>query len=278
MFTLAACSAHMTGVEPEPASPVVPASLRVVVYGPARALYDPIGLGIGRQVVVTLANDGAAAVRVGGVDVAFAAKRNGVAAPCEEHAPSHVRGPTTIAPAATASFVRDLDCKLAVPGHYAVRVLAAWDGAALHDVGGFALDVVDSAGRGPRPITGRPGLLAAVAGAPLVAPTTGYEATIAILNESAMVQPLGVLRVVLRSKPDYKDLWCVSPATDLAAPEVLASGRMHVVRARLHCDLSKTGTYVVMASVVLEGSSEPSEAGEMRVRVTSDPTDLVPLP
>jgi len=278
LFLLAGCAAQPL---PNAAPTGIPAGvpdLKAEVRGPSRVTYDPIGLGVGaHEVVVTLANPGAATAVIGDVRVAYAAQRNGIAVPCEERKAVRQREPRTIAPGARASYVRTLDCSMPLPGNYDVHVLASWAGESLHEIGSFGVDVVDTAGRGPKPIIGREGLSAAIAGAQLVNPTTGWEATIAVLNESAKIHPLGSIRVVLRSHPVGKELWCISPPNDIRAPDVLAPGKMHVVRARLACNLEEPGTYVVFAQLVLDGSSEPTDIGEMQVRVTRDSIELTPL-
>lgn len=272
------CSAQPlpNAVEPSPAGGIP--NLTVEVRGPSRIAYDPISVGVGaHEVVLTLGNTGAVSAIVGDVRVAYAAQRGGIAVPCEERRGVQLREPHTIPPGARAAYVRTLDCSMPIPGRYDVRVLASWSEGPLREVGGFVVDVVDAAGRGPKPIVGRAGLSAVIAGAQLSNPTTDWQATIALLNEGPRVQPVGAMRVVLRSHPLGKTLWCIGPATELTAPEVLAPGRMHVIRTRLACDLTTPGIYVIMAELVLPGSTEPSEIGDMQVRVTNDPIELTPL-
>jgi hypothetical protein len=139
------------------------------------------------------------------------------------------------------------------------------------------MEVYDPAHRAPRPITGRPGLLAAVAGPPLVMPTASYDATVVVVNGSKVVQPLGALEITLRSKPETKEFWCLGEPVIVAAPNALAPGQSFVTRSRLHCLLTEVGIHEVAALLAVEGSTLASEVGSMQVEVTTDPIKLSPL-
>lgn len=276
----ASCAASSgLGALVPPASGMAP-SLRVAVRGPARAEWDPISLGVGgQQVAITLVNEGRAPAAVGDVRFAFSATREGVEVPCAEHvggAPKE-RAPGELAPGAAHTWRVDLDCTMPMLGRYDVRVSVSVGGAPPSDAGAFALDVAGAAGREPRAITGHDGLLAAVSGPILVPPTQSYMATVAVINRGPLVVPLGALRVVLRSKPDGKDLWCEGPPNELAAPEALGPGRMWFTRVPLACDLGANGVYAVTATLAFPAAPQlATEVGRMRVRVTDDPTAFMP--
>jgi hypothetical protein len=262
---------------PPPEAPAPTSKLTVAIHGPANVAYDPNSLGAAAHTVVLLvANPTHEAVPIGDVRVSYAARRNGVSVPCNENPEPRPRETHVIAAGERVSFVRILDCSMPFPGRYEVRVLASWSDAPLHEVGTLAVDVYDAAHRGPRPILDRPGLLGAIAGAQVADPTTGWEATIAVLNESAVVQPLGNIRVLLRSHPLGKSLWCTGPTTELAGPRMLAPGAMHVVHTRLPCDLRTAGSYMIQAELQIAGSAA-TEVGELQVRITDDPIELRPL-
>jgi hypothetical protein len=253
--------------------------LRVVVRGPGTAPWDPIALGIGGQLVnVTITNEGRAAAAVGDLRVAFSATHDGVEVPCVEHVGGqvHEREPSELAPGASHTWERDIDCTMPMLGRYDVRVSVGFAGAPPTPAGSFALDVAGAVGREPQPIVGREGLLAAVSGPIVVPPTHSYQATIAIINRGPAVAPLGTVRIVLRSKPDGKELWCEGAPNDVAAPEALGPGRMHVARVPLACDLGAVGVYSVTASLGFPTTRETTEVGRMRVRVTDDPTLFMP--
>lgn len=271
---LASCTTEMAL---PPSGPPPVDGLRPTVRAPAQAAYDPTSFApVTEHVILTLSNPGRDPVRIGDVRVRFAAARDGVEMPCND-APVRPREPRVIGPGERVSFERTIDCAMPFPGRYAVQALASWSDAPLHKIGVFAIDVIDVGGRGPRPIADRPGLLGALAGAQLADPTSSWEAAIAILNESAVVQPLGAARVTLQSHPIDHDVWCTGPSSEIKLPATIGPGRIHVVRARLACDLEAPGVYVVRALLELAGSRAPTEIGELRVRITNDATELRPL-
>lgn len=271
-------SAGGAGALVPPASGGAP-SLRVVMRGPATASWDPIALGIGgQQVTIAITNEGRAPAPVADLRATFAATHDGVEVPCAEHqggVPKE-REPSELAPGESRTWARNIDCTMPMLGRYDVRVAIGFAGAAPSPAGAFALDVVGAVGREPRPVAGRDGLLAAVSGPIVVPPTHSYEATIAIINRGPLVAPVGTVRIVLRSKPDGKDLWCEGAPNDVAAPEALGPGRMHVARVPLTCDLGTVGVYSVTASLGFPSARETTEVGRMRVRVTDDPTLFMP--
>jgi hypothetical protein len=143
-----------------------------------------------------------------------------------------------------------------------------------HEIGSFPLEIFDRANRAPHPV--RPGVLAAVAGPPIVAPTTSYEATIVVMNESKTTQPIGKIEITVRSKPEQAELWCTGMPTMIAGPAALEPGHVFVTRSRLACELTKIGKHDVSAIVKLQGSE--ATVGTMKVNVTSNPIEIVPLP
>ena len=244
--------------------------LAASVHVPSRVELHPIELGTDTQdVVVTVRNEGFESATIGAVRIAYRARRNGAEIPCDDIVGFRARERRTIEPGAHATYIRTISCSMPLPGRYDVAVSIAWNGVSLHEVGRFALDVVDPSGCGPKPVGGRPGLAAAFSGARLAEPTRAWPAVIAIVNASPHAEPIGSMRVVLRSRRAGQSIWCTDPATDVPAPETLAAGGMLVSRTSLRCDLTDPGIHVIDATLVLAGSSMPTELGEVRVRITS---------
>lgn len=271
-LVLVACSTEMS----VPAgAPDKPGSIEPSLQAPSRAVWDPTSFSpIGGEVVLTLSNPRPVNARFGDVRVLFSATREGVPMACRSEPVVPLHEAHVLGPNARVRFIRRIDCAMPFPGRYDIRVLASWSDAPPHEVGAFAIDVEASSDRKPRPI--REGLVGALAGPQLVNPTSKWLATIAILNQSAVTQPLGSARIVLRSHPVDHDIWCEGPPTDVQLPATLVAGRMHVMRAPLACDLQTPGFYAVQAALELDGNGKRTTIGEMRVRVTNDAMELTP--
>lgn len=272
---LIACGSQPIPSTTTPSTPDI-GSLAVEVRAPAKALYDPVGVGIGGQELeIVMRNQGASAANVAGLVIELEARRHGVELPCAAQSPR--REAQTIRPGSDAIFRRKIDCTMPLAGPYDIRVFGSWDGSPKRELGSFRIEVMDPAGRAPRAVVDRPGLLATVAGPPLVGPTSSYDATIVVVNESKAEQTLGTLEIVLKSKPEREELWCMGAPNEITAPSVLAPGRVFVTRARLHCLLTNVGTHRVSAFLTVRGSDKPTEVGSMMVRVSEDPIELHPI-
>ncbi len=259
--------------------------LQVELRGPKEARYDPVAFGLnGKHVNLTVKNVSALPQEVRGLQVVFAAVRAGVSFPCQVRSLSEtrIREPQSLQPGESYAYERDVDCRLALPGHYEVTVHgrfgAAPDAASGQDLAGtFSLELPAPAHAGPRPHPGKAGLYVAISGDPFmraVAPSEEgkYRAVVALINGSPKPIELKSPRIVARVVKVGQSLSCLEDPKELHPPSALAPGAVYTESVLVSCVVGQPGEFEVRTLFEAEpGDARPLELDGFRLTVTNDP-------
>jgi hypothetical protein len=266
-------------------------SVRASVRAPSRTAYVADALGIGGVMVeVQLTNTGSRPVAVDRFRVAFTATREGVRFPCKEHIGGAMsqREPASLAPGRSFVFQRDLDCSMPLPGHYDVDVYVAFGDRADSEpsdlAGSFSLDVAE-AKNAPQPYPSRPGLYVAMTGPRATQPLTevawargDYHVVVGLVNGTNQPVPLGAGKIAFLTYRQGSPLPCAGQATQVALPDELAPGAIHLVSAPVTCAPSSEGRYEIVGKLTLGKDVEGVEIGRARINVRRDPLLFDPDP
>jgi hypothetical protein len=305
LVTLAgACGPQVTAVHPAaPASALWLSSaevdapetteLRAVVRGPAKVSYGSTVLGLNRrEVTITLTNASRRPIAIGGRRLSFSAEHDGVAFACdpEPRAEPGAREPSELGPGESFRFARELGCWTPVPGRYDIGAyLSDAHGASAERgarIGGFTMEIGGGGANGPTPHPARRGLYVAMAGDTRMRPLSPeawkrgeYQVVIALVNASRGPIPAGDVTVSFRVYKKDSPLPCAGESIVRHAPEALGAGEVHLVRAPVTCLRDEQGDYEVVGILAFDDGRKPDEfeMGRVRVRITSDPTQLWPL-
>jgi hypothetical protein len=257
----------------------------VDLHAPARVRWAPSTLAPPQPTLgVVLTNRTASPVDVSDVRVRLEAVRAGVTFRCarEVGAPPGAHEPRVLAPGASFTFARALDCSLPLVGTYAVRVETSFGGGPWREAHAFTLRVDAQPTAEPRPIAALPGVWGAL-GASSVAFGVSPDGdgalgriVVAVVNGGRDPVELPPLRLALRVYRVGTPIPCVDEPTRLAAPPLLAPGASYREPIEVSClGLSVPGRYDVAARVVVDGIGE-TEIGRLRVEITNDPARRTP--
>jgi hypothetical protein len=189
--------------------------------------------------------------------------------------------PTSVAPGASATFLRAL-CVLPLPGHYDVRVVASFGGRPARATS-FAFDVVPTQKNLPRPLASYPNVLAALGadltGMKLTRPewqSGAYRVGLRVTNTATVPTPLGDATMIFRVTKEGRSLACSDTKPVKLAPR-LAPGESATATIPVTCLVDVEGRYEIHASLVFARDGVETELGEIFVQVTSDPLIYLPI-
>lgn len=292
LLSMGACA---TTAAPVPASPPVTKTsaatlvvqgeprVDVVLASPPRVLYSPSTMRAPRPAVrVTIANTTGGTLDVSNVRVRLEVTREGAIIPCTRPSEPDVsaREPLTLAPGASATYVRTLDCPLPLAGTYAARVFVAFgreggwsEGRAVTDL---ALSVTAPPDAQPRAIDAVPGLFAAVGVGCEASPTLDGKGRIfvALVNARSKRISLPPMRLAVRVRKVGTEIPCEDEPAQLEVPPILEPGTSHTMPVDLSClGLGISGSYDVEARLLVDRPETPTEhsIGALRVVVSTDP-------
>jgi hypothetical protein len=277
----------------EPAT--APNAARVVdvdvqARGPMRVRYDSnISGAVAPSLAVVVTNRSSQSLDVSDLLAHLEAVRDGVAFRCasEVGVPLGVREPSTLAPGASHTFDRALDCALPLVGTYSVRIAVSFGNGRFRtarDVRAFSLTVTAPPNAGPREVEGQPGLWAAMgASRQLVGGAkSGHGHTVVTLVNSSD-KPIEVprMRLAVRVYRGGNPIPCVDQPVALGTPAVLGPGDAYSEPADLSClGLAVPGSYEVAARLLVPGGSEgdrETALGRLHIDVVADPNAVIDM-
>lgn len=289
-IVLVACTAASPPVrEPPPVTTANAAALvvqgeprvEVTLASPPRVLYSPTTMRAPRPSVrVTITNTTAGMLDVANVRVRLEVSRDGVTLPCAKPAAAEpdAREPLALAPGATETYVRTLDCPLPLAGTYAAKVFVAFgrdgwsEGRPVRDI---ALTVAAPPDAQPRAIPDVPGLFAAIGSGCEVPTRVGKgRMVVALVNARKDAIELPPMRLGVRVRKVGTEIPCEDDPARLETPAVLLPGTTHTMPVDVSClGLSVTGTYDVEARLLVDRPEQTTEhaIGSLRIAVSTDP-------
>lgn len=274
--TAAAPVMHSARIVPAP-----DAKIDVALAGPSRVLYSPATMRVPRPAVrVIVTNPGAEPLDVADLRVGLDVTRGSQRVHCEDARAdeSRRREPLTLAPGTSATYVRLVDCPLAIVGTYVVRVVVSFGRVEpfAHGVVAreLAMTVAAPPDAQPRAIAAVPGLHAAIGSAGMVSSTSGLgRMVVALVNERSEGIALPPMSIALRVRRAGTDIPCEDEPTPLALPAMLDANAVVTRPIDVSClGLGVTGTYDVEARLLVGEHAFP--IGSLRLDVTSDPSHV----
>jgi hypothetical protein len=264
--------------------------VEVQVRGPLRVRYDPnIAGAVTPSLAVVVTNRSSQSLDVSDLLAHLEAVRDGVAFRCanEIGAPLGVREPSTLAPGASHTFDRALDCALPLVGTYSVRIAVSFGNGRFRiarDVHAFSLTVTAPPNAGPREVRAQPGLWAAMgASRQLVGGAkSGHGHTVVTLVNSSP-KPIEVprMRLAFRVYRVGNPIPCEDQPISLGSPAALGPGDAYSEPADLSClGLAVPGSYDVAARLIVPGGSEGDREvalGRLRIDVVADPNFVIDM-
>lgn len=264
--------------------------LRLTLRAPGRARYSAGALrGEPTPVALAIENAGAHAAALGAVQLSFSAVRDGVPFPCgvfpDEAHPA--REPPSLAPGASFTFERRIDCALSLPGTYTVTVLlhAASEGArAAHAIGSFPLVVEGDHGL-PQPYPGRPGLFVVLTGPNATEPWqpddpahNAYRVVVAAINGGPAPVDVGPADIAFAFFPQGTTVASSGQTEVVALPNRVEPGTVAVTRVTLKSAPADSGLFDVVGRLKLQAAEADVEIGRFVLEVAHDPLRYTPIP
>lgn len=252
----------------------------VEVRAPSRLRYSPAVLGAPRAPVeVVVTNRTSEDLDVTGLRLRFAAVREGVSFGCHPDgvASFSAREPRSLAPGATFTYQRWLDCELPLTGIYELRPAVTFGRAvAAISVAPLRVRVVAPRTSDPEPIDDR-GLFIAIGTSKFVASRPGRgnaSAEVAVVNGSTRGLSTPRIRLLTRVRINGYPLTCESDSVAVDVPPVLASGAVYRERVDVPCvGLEHPGVYGIEVRALLDETREVL-FGTLRVEITRDRSTL----
>lgn len=256
------------------------ARVGVEVRAPSRLRYSPAVLGAPRTAVeVVVTNRTSDELDVTRLRLRFAAIREGVSFGCypDGVASFSAREPTSLAPGATFTYQRWLDCELPLTGTYELRPSVTFGrSAAAISVAPLRVRVVAPRSSDPEPIDDR-GLFIAVGTSKFVTSRPGRgnaSAEVAVVNGSTRALSTPRIRLLTRVRLNGYPLTCESDSVAVDVPPVLASGAVYRERVDVPCvGLEHPGVYGIEVRALLDETREVL-FGTLRVEITRDRSTL----
>lgn len=294
-LVMAGCTPQARAVVPQGQASVVmtaaderrsdPAEVIAEVRGPLQVRYVPALLGRTRPLVhVVVRNRGSSPLDVSNLRVRLEATRDGVPFPCASEVASNPRArePEAVAPNASATFERALDCSLPLVGEYVLDLAVAFGRtgpwAAGRSARTLALRVVAVPNDEPRPIRGVAGLWGAIGASTVMASTTRDakgRLVLAIVNGGSAPVTVPPMRLGLRVYRAGLDIPCEDEPTALKTPASLPPGASYVERIDVSClGLGKPGQYEIIARLLVADVLDENEVGRIRVEVSAPQTPI----
>jgi hypothetical protein len=291
LLSLALACSPPASLAPEPVAPRVErtsasvaratdARIEVSLAGPSRVLYSPATMRAPRpSIKITVTNPNAQPLDVADLRVRLDVTRGSQRVRCSDPPkdPNGRRGePSVLAPGASFTWVRTVDCPLALAGSYVVQVVVAFG----HDdpfasgvvTNELALSVAAPPDARPRAIEAVPGLYAGIGSGGLVPSSTSVgRIVVALVNGSGAPIALPAMRVATRVRRVGTDIPCEDEPAVVDLPARLEPGEVLTRPIDVSClGLGVTGTYDVEARL-LAGDIRQS-IGTLRIDVSTDPS------
>jgi hypothetical protein len=256
------------------------ARIEVSLAGPTRVLYSPVTMRAPRPSVrVVITNPASEPLDVSDLHVRLDVTRGSQSVRCETARAdddTRRREPVTVAPGASAVFIRNADCPLALVGTYNVQVVVAFGRTAPFANGivtqEISLTVAAPPHAQPRAIASVPGLYAAIGSGALV-PTSTSKGRIVVAMVNAKNERIALPKtyVALRVRRVGTDIPCEDEPTRLLLPRMLDGNTVLTRPVDVSClGLGATGTYDVEARLLL--GEEVFPIGSLRVEISTDPS------
>jgi hypothetical protein len=272
----------LTSAEPDGAAPRV----EVTLASASRVLYSPPTLRAPRPAVrVTITNSTRARLDVSRVRVRLDVRRGGIRVPCERISEPDIaaREPVALAPGASATYLRTVDCPLSLAGRYDAQVIVGfgaggeWSGG--RPVRELTLVVAAPTDARPRPIAAIPGVFAAVGAGPVVPTTYGKGARLVVLLVNARSERVALPPLLLAVRVTHVGtaVVCEDEPAPLVAPASLEGGAAVTRAIDVSClGPGAIGTYEIAARLLVEqeGTEHDHALGSLRLEVTNDPSHM----
>lgn len=291
LLSIAACATPLPA--PPPAATTTPRAATLAVArepeveaalaSPRRVLYSASTMHAPPPTVrVTITNPSSSALDVSDLRVRLEVVREGVTIPCGKPSEpeQRAREPLSLAPGASETYLRTVDCPLPLAGTYAARVFVAFghdgpwsEGRAVREL---AIQVAAPPDAQPRAIDAVPGLFAGIGAGCEASPTLDGKGRLYVSLVNARRERIAVppLRLAVRVRKLGTLIPCEDEPAALPAPAMLEPGSARTLPVELSClGLGVEGTYDVDARLVIDESARPSEhpLGTLRIFVSTDP-------
>lgn len=262
-----------------------PAHLDVEIDKPAPSHFDATRLGpADRTVRIHVKNDGDRVIALTPVEVTFSAARNGVVFPCGTSTwQPKTRQPERLAPNATFTFEREIDCAMPLPGSYDLEAHVSF-GKGLSVDRPISFVVLDSP-LAPVAYPGRDGIYVTLLGGPYTPPLSEHEwergvyhVVVAVINAGSTRAPLGEGRLFFLTYRAGSRLPCSGQSEALPFPAYIEPGSIAKVPSPVACAPSEEGIYEIVGGFAL-GAKEPAmQIGRIHLTVSSEPPLFAPAP